>query len=26
VPPGPGWRCAVHFRHPSPGVTPLAPA
>jgi len=24
-PPGPGWRYAVHFRHPGPGVPPLAP-
>lgn len=23
--PGPGWRYAVHFRHPGPGVMPLAP-
>ena len=22
MPPGPGWRYAVHFRHPGPGVTP----
>jgi hypothetical protein len=26
MPPGPGWRYAVHFRHPGPGVLPLAPA
>ena len=26
VPRGPGWRYAVHFRHPGPRVTPLAPA
>ena len=25
-PPGPGWRDAVHFRQPGPGVLPLAPA
>ena len=25
MPPGPGWRYAVHFRHPGPGVMPLAP-
>ena len=26
VPRGPGWRYAVHFRHPGPRVTPLVPA
>ena len=26
VPRGPGWRYAVHFRHPGPRVTPLGPA
>jgi len=25
-PPGPGWRYAVHFRQPGPGVLPLSPA
>ena len=26
VPRGPGWRYAVHFRHPGPRVTPSVPA
>jgi hypothetical protein len=26
MPPGPGWRYAVHFRHPGPGVIPLRSA
>ena len=26
VPRGPGWRYAVHFRHPGPRVSPLVPA
>ena len=26
VAPGPGWRYAVHFRHPGPRVTPLVPS
>ena len=26
VPRGPGWRYAVHFRHPGPRVTPLVPS
>ena len=26
MPRGPGWRYAVHFRHPGPRVTPSAPA
>ena len=26
VPRGPGWRYAVHFRHPGTRVTPLVPA
>ena len=26
VPRGPGWRYAVHFRHPGPRVTPLVTA
>ena len=26
VPRGPGWRYAVHFRHPGPRVPPLVPA
>ena len=26
VPRGPGWRYAVHFRHPGPRITPLVPA
>ncbi|CAD5373040.1 conserved hypothetical protein [Rubrivivax sp. A210] len=25
-PPGPGWRYAVHFRQPGPGVLPSSPA
>jgi len=25
-PPIPGWRYAVHFRHPGLGVLPLSPA
>ncbi len=26
MPPGPGWRYAVHFRHPGPGIIPLRSA